>query len=331
MIVSATPRTVGVLAPHDEVTVGSLPANAATVTVVRKQERREFLTRGLVAVGVSGDLFARDFEAPFAISPEYVATAFDRAGVPVATASVKPKPLQTRQSTVTIHDPLRPARSLTLALGKSAIAGGGRALGGGLVQVANRSVPISVTTVRGGWTELSLDVVTYQHAEAEALDAMLGGYDDDQSSGVLCFRVAGNVPPLIPRTFFGRVDRPEPEWWPGGDGNGNPRAEWTLRATEVQPPSPALVEPVVTWADWTAWLRDNYGWEGFNRTFATWSAANRSLIPLGWASRPVPRFASWADWEEWLRDNGGWAGFNSKFPTWADAMRAPEVVGWASR
>ncbi|PPG34528.1 hypothetical protein C5C25_00460 [Rathayibacter sp. AY2B9] len=331
MIVTAAARPLGVLTPHAEVTVESVPAGTSTVTVTRRQKRREFLTRGFVDLDRNDDLFVRDFETPFGIAVTYVATAVDAAGAVLGTAESGPVRMQTKPSTVTIHDPIRPANALTLALGKNAITGGSRPLGGGIVPITNRSVPVSVSTVRAGWSQLSLDVVTYQDDEAEALEALLGGYDEDLGSGVLCFRVAGNVPPLIPRTFFARVDQPQPQWWPGGDGNGNPRAEWTLTATEVQPPAPALVEPIVTSEDWTAWLRDNFGWEGFNLTFPTWAAANRSLIPLGWATRPVARTASWADLEKWLVDNGGWSGFNAAFTSWADAMRSPKLVGWASR
>ncbi|WP_146079277.1 hypothetical protein [Rathayibacter sp. AY1A4] len=331
MIVTAAARPLGVLTPHAEVTVESPPEGTSTVTVTRRQERRDFLTRGFVELDRNDDLFVRDFEMPFGLPVTYTATAVDAAGAVLATAQSSTIRMPTKPSTVTIHDPTRPANALTLALGRNAITGGTRAMGGGLVSIANRSVPVSVNTVRGGWARLALDVVTYQDAEAEALEALLGGYDDDLGSGVLCFRVAGNVPPLIPRTFFGRVEQPEPQWWPGGDGNGNPRAEWALRATEVQPPSPALVEAIVTHEDWTAWFRDNYGWEGFTRTFPTWSAANRSLVALGWARRPLPRRASWADLEAWVRDNGGWSGFNATFASWADAMQAPQVVGWASR
>jgi hypothetical protein len=314
------------------VAVEDVPEGTRSVTVTRAQERREFLTRGFVEVDVTADLFVRDFEMPYDSAVTYTATARDAGGSPLGKATVRPKALQsTRQSTVTMHDPLRPAKSITLALGRNAINGGQRELGGGAIPMASRSVPISVSSVRGGWTDLPLDVVTYQDAEAEALDAMLGGYDDEQGSGVICFRVSGNIPSLIPRTFFGRVNRPEPAYWPGGDGNGNPRAEWALRATEVQPPSPALVEPVVRWADWQAWFDQNYGWQGFERAFPTWSAANRSLIPLGWADRPAPRYASWADWEAWLRDHGGWPGFNAAFSSWDEAMRAEEPIGWASR
>lgn len=332
MIVTASPRPVGILAPHTEVAVDEVPAGTETVAVIRTQRRRGFPTRGLVDLNINGDLFVRDFEMPYDAAVTYTATARDAGGQSLATATVAPSRLQsTRQSTVTMHDPIRPAQSITLALGKGAITGGRRELGGGTVAIANRSVPISVTSVRGGWTELALDVVTYQEEEAEALESLLGGYDDDQGSGVICFRVAGNVPSLIPRTFFGRVDRPEPAWWPGGDGDGNPRAEWALRVTEVQPPSPALVEPIVTWADWQAWMDRNYGWPGFARTFPTFSAANRSLSMLGDAERPAPRYASWADWKKWLADNGGWAGFNAAFSTWAAANAAEEPIGWASR
>jgi hypothetical protein len=331
MIVTATARPIGRLVAHAEVTVDAPPAGTASVTVTRRQQRRDFLTRGLVELDVYEDLFGRDFEMGFGLPATYTATAVDRAGVVLAIAESAPVKMDTRPSTVTIHDPTRPAHSLTLALGKNAITGGSRPMGGGVVPIGNRSVPLSISTVRSGWTGLALDVVTYQAAEAEALEALLGGYDDDVGSGVLCFRVAGNVPTLIPRTFFGRVDQPEPRWWPGGDGNGNPRAEWALRATEVEPPAPALADAIVTPADWEAWLRDNYGWEGFNLTFPTWAAANRSLLPLGWATRTVPREASWADLEDWLRDNGGWPGFNAAFTSWADAMRSPKLIGWASR
>jgi hypothetical protein len=220
---------------------------------------------------------------------------------------------------------------MTVALGKDAATGGSRELGGDVVPTSAASVPIAINTVRGGWTQMTFDVVTYQESEAEALDALFGGYDVDQSSGVICFRLAENTPSLYPRTFFGRVKAPEPRWWPRGDGNGNRRADWRITATEVQPPAPALVEPIVSWADWQAWMDRNYGWEGFAQTFPTLADANRTLIPYGWASRPVERFATWVDWEAWLADNGGWPGFNADFASWSDAMKAREPMGWEDR
>lgn len=332
MIVETFPQPVSQLAPHVEVTVDQVPAGAETVSVVRGQERRTFDTRGLVDRSVYSDLWVRDFEAPYGAAAVYTATAYDRAGQPIESASSSEVRLRSvKASVVTMHDPVRPEQSMTVVLGKDAANGGTRALGGDVMSASAASVPIAVNTVRGGWTSLTLDLVTYQEAEAEKLDALFGGYDIDGSSGVICFRLAENTPSLYPRTFFGRVTAPEPRWWPGGDGNGNRRADWRVTAIEVQPPSPALVEPIVSWADWQAWMAQNFGWEGFARTFPTFADANRTLIPYGWANRPVEPFATWGDWEAWLADNGGWAGFNATFPTWAAAMKAREPMGWADR
>lgn len=330
MDVRATPVGEARIPAHVEVTVQEPPPGTATVTVTRTAQRRTFDERGYVAMSVYSDPFGRDFEVPFDIPATYTAHARSSSGVVLETASAAPVQLASiRSSSVTIHDPLRPKHTMTLLLEEHALTGGTRPLGTQTIALHGRSVPIASGALRGGWQGVAFDVVTFTDDEAEQFDRMFGGYDADQGSGVLCIRPSGDVPALLPRVFFASIAAPNPE--PYYRQLGRQEILWRLEAVEVVPPAPALVEPLVTWADWQAWIDGNFGLEGLNRTFPTWAAVNRSLLPLGWADRPAERYASWADLEAWLDDHGGWAGFNAAFPTWADFSQAEEPIGWASR
>lgn len=315
---------------HVEVSAEDVPDGTSTVTMTRTAQRREHLVRGFVRVPTTADLWARDFEAPFNLPSIYTATAHAADGTVLGQATSEPVRLQsTEAGVIVVHDPLRPKHTMRLMLERKATTNGARELAVEMVDVHGRSAPLASGALRRGWSGIAFDAVTFTRAQAEAFDAMLGGYDDDQSSGVLCIRPSGDVPVLVPRVFYASIARPTPE--PYYPQQGREETIWRLEAVEVQPPSPALVEPIVTWADWQAWFDQNYGWLGFERAFPTWAAANRSLIPLGWADRAAPPHASWADWEAWLRDHDGWDGFNERFSSWDEAMRAEEPIGWAAR
>jgi hypothetical protein len=331
MDVRAKAVPVGRLLAHVEVEVTAPPAGTVTVSVKRASERRDFHVRGLVGVSVYSDLWVRDFEAPFGVPFRYEAVALDAAGNVLASATSASVTMQNGSvGKLLIHDPLRPLISLELELAQGALDGGSRKSTGSLVYWDGRSVPSLVNGIRNGWSGIRFDSLTHTDDQADTFDQLFGGYDmAGGSSGVLCIRPSVGVPRIVPRTFFAAVTDPKPEAW--HPERGRKQIVWGLTATEVQPPAPALIEPIVSHADWNAWLDQNFGWQGFARTFATLADANRSLIPYGWASRPARRYATWADWDAWLTDNGGWQGFNATYPTWADAMQATAPIGWASR
>lgn len=321
----------GAVPAHVELSVVDVPPGTATVSMTRRAQRRVHAVRDFVGRRTDGDLFARDFEWPFGLPFVYEATAHDRDGEPLL--SVRSAPLERRSprpGTITVHDPLRPAHQMTLMLETKATKSGSRTVGTELLRLQGRSAPLAVGALRSGWSGFAFDAVTMTRQQAEAFDTMFGGYDeDDEGSGVLCIRPASNVPVLVPRVFFASIPNPTPE--PYYPGSGRAETVWRLEATEVAPPAPALVEPLVTWDDWQAWMRRNNGWEGLTRAFPTWQSRNRSLVPLGFASRPEPRYASWADWQAWFEDHGGWAGFNARYDSWVAAAADDEPIGWAAR
>jgi hypothetical protein len=321
----------GIVPAHVEVSVVGYPAGTDHVTVTRRAQKRTWEVRDFIERSVRGDLFARDFEWPFGLPFVYEAAAYDEGGETIAAVRSTPITRHSpRPGSIAVHDPLRPAHQMTLMLETKATKSGSRSVGVELLGLQGRSVPLASGSLRAGWSGVAFDAVTFSQQQAVAFDSMFGGYDDeDQASGVLCIRPAANVPVLVPRTFFASVPDPTPE--PYYPEEGRTETVWRLEATEVAPPAPTLVDPLVTWADWTAWQKRNHGWRGLQRAFPTWQERNRTLVPYGWADRPEERYASWKDWQEWLRDNGGWPAFNARFATWAASRADESIIGWASR
>lgn len=279
MILTAIEKPVGPLVGHIELTASGVPSTAVTVSVQRTAQGRTMDVRGAFDMRVDGAMFVRDFEAGFGVATTYTAVALNSAGAVVDTVTVAAERLRSRVSgSVTIHDPVRPRDAITLTLRGSAAQAGVRPLNGDAINIPGRSLPVVVSAGRQGWSGFAFDVYTYLEEQSEQLDAMLGGYDSDRASGVLCFRVTENLPSQVPRTFFGFCPEPSVSWVRIGD---KIRGDWSLTAVEVAPPAAALVEPVVTWGELSAYWNEHGGWAAFNAAYATQADVSKDLRPLG--------------------------------------------------
>jgi len=233
--------------PRVEVRFNTLAATTATVTVFRIVEGREFRVRSAVNAAAAGTFTRLDFECPFGVPATYRAEMFTAAGVSLGfTDSVS---VTLNVVDAWMHNPLNPAAALLVDLDYNSARSIARPTPGDILYPEGRSVGVVITKQRRGIVGVDLMVTTDTAAEAAAVDDMLGGYDT-RVVPVLCLR----TPPFIrlPRTFFAVIL--EPVQRPINIHAGGQLTEWDLPATEVSPPAPSLIIPLLTRDDISAFF-----------------------------------------------------------------------------
>lgn len=238
-----TSNTAG--APYVEVffNPADLPAGAASLRVYRFSDNRTWLVRGGVdiAVGVA----VLDFECPFRVPATYRAEVFNDAGLSLGYTEVSTTVLNV--SGVWVHNPLDPNTAVGLgpiALLRVTAAKNTRPTVGEVVYTEGSSVGQWVGTRRRGVTDMPFGLAVTSVQDADMIQDMLGHYETDRVS-ILCIRTP---PPVrIPRTFFAAVtdldERSRDVQW------GGQRTDLLFSATEVAPPFPGLVVPLLTYDD----------------------------------------------------------------------------------
>lgn len=229
--------------PFVEVFFDSVHPSAQRLTIYRISENREWLVRGGVdiAVGVA----ALDFEIPFQTQAAYRAEQFDALGNSLGFTESSFITLDVDD--VWVHNPLNPREGVRL--GKHALVLGTaesirRPYDGEHVYIEGAPTARWIGSRRRGIAGMPMILAVEELENADALQAMLSTYSDHQI-GVLCVRTP---PPVrIPRTLFTSAPDVDEisidvEW-------GGTRTDFQFTVTEVTPPFPGLVVPLLTYDD----------------------------------------------------------------------------------
>lgn len=263
--------------PRAEVLVTGLEPNVASVTVYRLAAGREFTVRGAVSAPTGGALTRIDFEIPFGVDVTYRAELFDSSGVSLGYVSSNPVRLDVAETW--LHNPLDPQGSVRVTLLDTAAQAIRRPVPGQISRPIGRRVGVMLTQPRQGVSELVLDVTVGSIADADRVQGMLGGYEQNLPP-VLCVRVAATSSARIPRPLFlGVLDIVEEDWDLRMDGEATVHR---MQGDEAAPPVPGLFIPLLTRADLNRYYATRAALNGDNLTRL---AVNRRYDFAGYANQ----------------------------------------------
>lgn len=253
--------------PRVEVLFEAFAAGTTHVDVFRLAGGREFKVRSAVKAATAGALSRIDFEVPFGVPVTYRAEMFDAAGMSLGFTDTSSVELDV--SGTWVHNPLDPAGGVRVTLLQGAAGMLSRPVSGSVVYPQGRRVGVVVAGQRRGLQDVNLNCFTDTDEDADRFAALVGGYDRT-TTPVLCFRTGSDMRIRLPRPLFAAVFDPrEVEF----DVHlGGSAIEWQMEGTEVSPPTPALVVPLLTRQD----INAAYGSRGaLNADNLTRLAVNR--------------------------------------------------------
>lgn len=272
MSVNLTPDTTA--APFVQVDV-TPPGGAEFVTVWRTAGGREFKVRGLVNVVADG-ASARDYEVPIGTEASYRPQYFDADGEFVAwgtpvTVTIPAEP----DSYAWVHNPLDPSTSVRVVMRGNAANKLSRPLNTQTFRVPGRSAAVALVGTRSGLQSVVLDCETDTLIDADRFDALFGGYDDDATVPILCWRT--NPAMRLPPTLFALIV--DPQQIPHTQF-GHEFVDWKLSGDEVSPPAEALVVALLDYADFTAFYAT---YAAFTAAYTDYTEASRDYSIAGTA------------------------------------------------
>lgn len=242
--------------PRVEVFFPALAVGTATVTVYRMSGGREYKVRGAVDAVTAGSLSRIDFEAP-AVAASYRAEMFDGAGLSLGFTDSASIMLGFEDSV--LHNPTAPAGAVKVSTGagQSGITSDSarslsRPVPGSVSYPIGRSVGVIIAEPRRGLAGLVLGVRCSTIADADAVQALLGGYDD-RKVPVVCIRLGMKDQGVrIPQPLFlGVLDIAEQ----GLDVfYGGSQTRQVMQGDEVAPPVPGLYVPLLRRKDINAFF-----------------------------------------------------------------------------
>lgn len=278
--ITLTAAPTGSPAPYVEVVVDDHPVDSASCTVWRTQAGRSFRVRGLTRVPTTGLLSQLDVEAPFGVESSYRVQYFDSEGeflVWSETESVTLTGLEPGWGW--IHDPFAPSTSLKIRFERPTGREIFRDSAADQMTVPSRSVGVVFGGTRSGVRGLVLDIWLGSDADADALDLMLGGYNEERPT-ILCLRTDPQM--RFPSTLF--FTTPRSVYRPYGAPRGSEHAEWSMVADEVAPPVEAVITALLDYADFTAYYTDNGGdYAAFTAAYADYTEAQLDYSIAGYA------------------------------------------------
>ena len=261
--------------PYVEVFFDPADLDPATVRlrVYRFSDNRTWLVRG--GVDIATGVAVLDFEIPFGVEATYRAEQFDVDDLSLGFTDISTITLDV--SDTWVHNPLDPTLAVNLGahpLEASTTSKNVRPTVGEVVYTEGSTVGHWVGTRRRGVERMPFALVVEDTDQVDQLQYMLGSYEVQQV-GVLCIRTPG--PSRLPRTFFAAVEEPDE-----GDSDvawGGVRTVFTFTATEVRPPFPGLVTPLLTYDD-----IDAFGdYDVQDATWATYTDRDRAYGLAGLA------------------------------------------------
>jgi len=259
--------------PYVEVTVDSVPA--PRVTVWRVSGGRRFKVRGLVNVISTDGVTGRDYEAGFFVPVGYQMEYFDASGMStgysdtVSVASVGLTGIQPWEAW--FHNPLDPSGAVKVDLYGSAAQQLTRGTDATTAFVPGRSVGVTFPGTRRGLQQVVLDCRTHTVEDAQKLDTILGAYDSDALS-IVC--VCAHPQSWLPPTLFAFVGSSSLQ--PFGVEYGE--VLWGLTGDETAPPTPAVITPLLTYDDFTAFYAS---YDAFTAAYPDYLTASRDYSVKG--------------------------------------------------
>lgn len=247
--------------PRVEVLYTAFAPGTATVDVYRVAGGRSYLVRGAVKAVVAGGLSRVDFEVPFGVPVQYRAEMFDSSGASLGFTNTATTIVDVTETWV--HNPLDPQGATTVAFRRNALQDIERPLEADVVWPTGRVVGVIIAGQRRGIQDAALDVIVDSVEQADLLQAMLGDYER-RTTPVICFRVGANDRVRIPKPFFAGILKFSEQDQNYAIGTGE-KIAYSIQGSEVAPPTPALVVPLLTRAD-------------LNAAFATRAALNAFFL-----------------------------------------------------
>ncbi|MFF2274216.1 hypothetical protein ACFVTX_18220 [Agromyces sp. NPDC058136] len=265
--VTLTPQITG--NPWVEVFPVDLPPAVARLRMIRTSEDRTWLVRG--GVDVAPGVAAQDFECPLKSTATYRAELYDAAGTRLGYTDSASVVLNVDGTWV--HQPLQPLVATQVELDDGSGATLYRETPGELTYVEGASVARRIGSRRRGLTKVPISISAFG-VQMDAFQAILGSYEVEQL-GVLCIRTS--APVRWPRTFFASSDDLAEQDVSVKVGGAYVQFIGTL--TEVEPPHPGLVMPLLRYDDLDAfgdYAAQDAGW-------ATYTDRDRAYALAGLA------------------------------------------------
>lgn len=262
--------------PRAEVLFSSFATGTTLVDVYRLAAGRTYKVRGAMQTPVAGALSRIDFEIPFGVPATYRAEQFETSGLSLGFTDSASLTLDVADTWV--HNPLDPQGAVKVQFQGSATRDLVRPTDGEILFPLGRVVAVVVAGQRRGLVDAVLDVVVDTAEDADKLQAMLGGYDR-RTVPVLCFRIGANDRVRLPRPLFAGVLTMHEVDLNYTIGTGE-TITFPMTGTEVDPPTPALVVPLLTRADLNAAFASR---AALNAFYLTRLDANRDYAKAGTA------------------------------------------------
>jgi len=229
----------------------SYPNVAPGTVVLRIDQTAEGRTRKVRGgIGIPPNTPRPVYEVPFNTEVTYRAEMFSNASMAEGTSLgyTEAVTVTVACDTTWIHQPLSPTLAVAVQIDESTAEEIIRPVPGDLVWAAAATLPRWVGKRRRGIVGMPFVMETSTQADANALQAMLGGYsDDDRQIPVLCVRTPGPAP-RIPRLLFVTFDTALVEQGVSVNMGGS-IIRWPTRITETLPPTPGLASSTLTYAD----------------------------------------------------------------------------------
>lgn len=288
--------------PRVEVLLENVDADVATVTIRRTSAGRPFLVRGAIRQAVAGAYSVVDFECPFNMPVQYRAELFDALGVSVGFSnpytigvdmtalypatwlfpadSLYPVGLSGGlvSADTWMHNPLDPAGGVKVSLTDTSARSISRPVPGSVVYPKGRRVGVIIGEPRGGVRGVTLDVWCEDLESADRIQSFLGDYTTT-TVPTICVRLGGTESRVrLPQPLFLGVLDIQEEMVDVQFGGS--RVVERISGDEVDPPSPGIFIPLLSYADLNAFYAS---YSVFNGDNATYLSASRRYDLAGYA------------------------------------------------
>ncbi|TIH33675.1 hypothetical protein [Subtercola vilae] len=213
----------------------TLATGTQTINVSKIIEGRTYKVRGGVKLFAVGTAAVMDYETPPGVTITYQAEQFDVTGASLGFTSTTSIGLN--YTDALISQPLNPGLVVKVRILMDSANDIVRPIPGQVVFSEGGTVGRMIGGRRHGITGMQLNVRLSSLADVATFEQMFGSYSTDYPA-VLCIRTP---PPLqIPRLFFAACT--EPHLVIGGV---NSLLTYQMSVTEVLPPAPGLVIPLL--------------------------------------------------------------------------------------
>jgi hypothetical protein len=258
--------------PRVEVFVQDPPPGLVNIT--RTAAGRTFQVRGAVDAPSGSGVSRIDVEVPFGVSVIYQAEIKDQVGNSLGFVSSAAATLPVTD--IWIHQPLDPTRAVKVDMTDESALELARGFDGEMIYTDGATAGRWIGGRRRALENVTLVAETDTIDAADALQAVFGGYGDDQIP-VICVR----TPPTfsrLPRTFFLAVPKPTER-----DINiryGGNLSTLVMSGDESLPPAPGLVVALLRYADTDAFFGS---YAAIDSAYGSYLARDRDYAKAGYA------------------------------------------------